>query len=384
MEISFFSFVMSVFWSSIGILLIYKFRRKDSFVSQGGIFSLFFILTLIVVRMFVVVEFSFVNVIGERNVYPRIQEFLRTDIIMLNKADNINIYSFLVIIWVLVSVILLVRLFVKYLKIYKYKQKLTLESNEFLEEYLYEISDTVCSELDLNVAPKIYASESIPVPCMFGFFKPIIFLPEIELSDEQWKYVILHELTHFKHKDMWIKLCIHIIHAIFWWNPLIYLLQDDLEQTLEIHCDMSIIKDKPSSEKIFYLNTLLSVFENVGSTKYNNIPNLYSPIVSSNQSSNLKQRFRIVKKSKHKNQNIIKTIRPILIAIALFIVSFVFILQPDSKAPEDPYDVDVLTLYLVDSGDNKYYAYTQDLVKFEISHEVFVEFLELGLEVRDE
>ena len=65
----------------------------------------------------------------------------------------------------------------------------------------------------------------VSTPIIAGYIRPIIYLPDIEFSDSELYYALLHECMHYLHKDLWVKLLIEIICAIYWWNPLIYLLK---------------------------------------------------------------------------------------------------------------------------------------------------------------
>ena len=56
-------------------------------------------------------------------------------------------------------------------------------------------------------------------------------------SDQELYCALLHELFHFYHRDAWIKLLVQLLCSLLWWNPLMYLFQRDVTQTLELHCD---------------------------------------------------------------------------------------------------------------------------------------------------
>lgn len=50
-----------------------------------------------------------------------------------------------------------------------------------------------------------------------------------------------------------------IICAIFWWNPLIYLLKHDINNTLEIKSDLSITNNMTEDKKLEYLQSILLI-----------------------------------------------------------------------------------------------------------------------------
>lgn len=91
------------------------------------------------------------------------------------------------------------------------------------------------------------------VPYVIGFFRPIVFLPAIPLSDHELRYILMHEWRHFQSKDQWKKAIVQVMVCLFWWNPFVYLLRFDLEQFLELQCDRKVLKLLPEEERVPYL-----------------------------------------------------------------------------------------------------------------------------------
>ena len=57
-------------------------------------------------------------------------------------------------------------------------------------------------------------------PVIYGLRRPCILIPDaLKLSETEWRYVLLHEVNHYLHKDLYIKFLLHIICMIYWWNP---------------------------------------------------------------------------------------------------------------------------------------------------------------------
>lgn len=54
---------------------------------------------------------------------------------------------------------------------------------------------------------------------------------------------------------------------LFWWFPLTYLLNYELDESLEIKCDCNVIKGLNKSQKTEYLTALLHVYETQGDKK---------------------------------------------------------------------------------------------------------------------
>ena len=91
-----------------------------------------------------------------------------------------------------------------------------------------------------------------------GVLRRYIILPDKTYTDAELHYILLHEYTHFLNHDTAVKLLVTLYCIIFWWNPVVYLLQKDLEQTLELKCDRAIAQTLNAQERTAYLRAILS------------------------------------------------------------------------------------------------------------------------------
>ena len=83
-----------------------------------------------------------------------------------------------------------------------------------------------CEE-KLNIKTRVELSYNslIASPIMIGFFRPRIVLPVHELEDKELSYIFVHELTHYKQRDMFYKWLIQVVVCAHWFNPFVYLLE---------------------------------------------------------------------------------------------------------------------------------------------------------------
>ncbi len=105
-------------------------------------------------------------------------------------------------------------------------------------------------------------------PCVVGFWKPAILIPQWcleELDDVQIELVLAHELTHIVRKDGWAQLATAIVAAVHWFNPVAWLLNRKLEYHRELACDQSIVDRIRSGQlagsETEYGNALIRVAE---------------------------------------------------------------------------------------------------------------------------
>lgn len=94
-----------------------------------------------------------------------------------------------------------------------------------------------------------YTALNIESAFGMGVLHKRIILPDRDYTETELRYVLLHEYTHFLNHDTVVKLLVTLFCMIFWWNPVVYLLQKDLEQTLEIKCDLSVARTLDEQER---------------------------------------------------------------------------------------------------------------------------------------
>ena len=117
------------------------------------------------------------------------------------------------------------------------------------------------TSLDLDDCPlPVYIVESLPSPCLFGLFRPCIYLtPQLTLDSPTRAHVLAHELTHYRQKDhIWSALrCLAL--ALHWYNPLVWLAAALSKRDGELSCDAGAIKALGDEERIPYGRTLVSL-----------------------------------------------------------------------------------------------------------------------------
>lgn len=104
----------------------------------------------------------------------------------------------------------------------------------------------------------VYVCGAVDTPCLFGFFRPAVYLTEDVASDERTtRHAVEHEMTHYYHKDhIWAVLrCVCL--AVHWFNPLVWYAAFLSRNDAELACDDSTIRRLGESERAEYGRTLL-------------------------------------------------------------------------------------------------------------------------------
>lgn len=114
------------------------------------------------------------------------------------------------------------------------------------------------SRLGIKKAIDLWECPLISSPMLIGFVHPCIVLPKKSLSQKQLYYTMLHELIHFKRKDMYYKWAAQLALCIHWFNPLAYYMGRMVSRLCELSCDEAacalVLSDDQRKE---YAQTLL-------------------------------------------------------------------------------------------------------------------------------
>lgn len=150
--------------------------------------------------------------------------------------------------------------------------------------------------LNVNTQLKAYKSPFVYSPCIYGLFKPYILLPqniEEKIDVEELKYVLAHELAHFKRKDIFTYILIHILQIIYWFNPIIWYGLFRMKNDCEIACDALALSSFERDEKEDYGLCIIHLLEK-------NRPKLNSIITTEfiNTKKYIKRRIIMIKKFK--------------------------------------------------------------------------------------
>lgn len=78
-------------------------------------------------------------------------------------------------------------------------------------------------------------------PMLYGLFSPTVIIPK-GYSKGELTHVMIHELCHYKHKDIFINICSCLLLALYWYNPVLWICFFALRRDLEVLCDETAIR----------------------------------------------------------------------------------------------------------------------------------------------
>ena len=227
--------------------------------------------------------------------------------------EPFNKYVCLFFIWSALALVLFVRKVTVYQGFIQYIKAGNKEVSDI--KILNLLSD--CEEkLNIKTRVELSCNPLIASPMLIGFFRPRIILPVGELEDKELSYIFVHELTHYKQRDMFYKWLIQIVVCAHWFNPFVYLLEKEVNKSCELSCDekvISILDDKARRE---YGDTLISFLQS---------NNLYKSSLASvtltEGAEQLKERLGAIMKFKKKSKGIIAitAIFSVLVCVCFFV-----------------------------------------------------------------
>ncbi|MDE7245378.1 MAG: LCP family protein [Oscillospiraceae bacterium] len=106
----------------------------------------------------------------------------------------------------------------------------------------------------------VYLADGLPSPCLFGVFKPAVYVtPDTADDPAMLRHVLAHETTHYRHLDHIWSVLRSAALAVHWWNPLVWLSVILSRRDGELACDAGALKLLGREERVPYGETLLSL-----------------------------------------------------------------------------------------------------------------------------
>jgi beta-lactamase regulating signal transducer with metallopeptidase domain len=108
----------------------------------------------------------------------------------------------------------------------------------------------------------VICHERFDAPAVFGLRR--VLLPGQwlkEANDEEVYLVLLHEMTHIKHRDTLVNWICIIVRAVHWFNPLVWYAFRRLRRERELFCDALVLRRLRPPERAAYGNALIKIAE---------------------------------------------------------------------------------------------------------------------------
>ncbi|TCO69153.1 BlaR1 family beta-lactam sensor/signal transducer [Marinisporobacter balticus] len=256
----------------------------------------------------------------------------------------------------------------------KYSSANVVKDNKILDIFKFCKEKTkVKSHLKLIKDDKIYS------PMIYGIFKAYLILPERELKgleEKDIRNIMLHEMVHYKSKDILVNIITTFIQIVHWFNPIIWIGFAKMRKDREIACDTKVLSYLESWEHKEYGETIIKLLRNYNNTR---IETSFSVGFLHNRAY-LKERINNIVSFKNRSKK-----RILVGSMAIFLLANVFLCDGKEKfnylkdnigrIPKN-YEYEHVgkyfngyegTFVLYDMKNDKYHIYNESLSKKRVS-----------------
>ncbi len=205
----------------------------------------------------------------------------------------------------------------------------------------------------------VRVTDCIDAPMMSGVFRSTMWLPNNVLSEKEFRYILMHELTHLKRRDLWYKWFALFVSSIHWFNPLVHLVVRQINEECEISCDLVVTSNMDREEKNGYMSTILNFIS------LNNVKEQIFTTAMAKDKDQIIRRFSMIKTATKKS----KTIMAVSVIAAVTILTSALmssgILNSENIAPVNKPIKDKTNILLIGGDVNQRSADTIMLFSFD-------------------
>lgn len=145
---------------------------------------------------------------------------------------------------------------------------------------------------------KIYTVYDLKNPCLYGFFRPAIYVPKGLISsgtadEEDLKQMIAHEFVHYRHGDHIWSMLRMVLVSVYWFHPFLWLAASYSKKDAELFCDETTIRLLGEEKRFCYGEMLVRL---AGDHAWGDF--FYSMMPMSRRGKEMEQRIRAISRKK--------------------------------------------------------------------------------------
>lgn len=126
-------------------------------------------------------------------------------------------------------------------------------------------------EMHIRKKIPIYSTAFLKSPVLTGLINPCIYLPIRLISDynsEAIRYMLLHELQHYRHKDNLVNYLLFSAQILYWFNPFVWFAGKTIRCDREIACDSAVLDMLDTGSYQDYGYTLINFAEKISPSPF--------------------------------------------------------------------------------------------------------------------
>lgn len=342
--ISVFSVVMGVLWLNVALVMLLLLRKCENFTVNYSSKLLLLLAMLALLRILLPLDFRQALVIRSYVLLPAIVRALQKSV-----GGVLERWQLVLLLWSAGSLIAAA------------VEGCGLLIDRHKRRTYREIDGAQAKQAarEIGFPPeRVIVSPDVKMPMAGGFFKPRIYIPDMELKEKDYRWILLHERSHIRHGDTWVKLFYLALQVIFWWNPIIYLFQNELDSIQEFRCDQTVVKGRTQADRVSYADTVSWV---AGQICEDGRPKRYRAGITT---------FARAKTTRVSQQRIEAILYPTprpkglyavlaALCVTIFAASYFVLVQTAVQPPaEELFPITSENSYVVHTEDNKYELWT--------------------------
>ncbi len=169
----------------------------------------------------------------------------------------------------------------------KIKKKIEDENIKFILEKSKNIM-----KIKMNI--NLVVNDDIRTPALCRLINPTILFPNamLDLEDDEIKYILLHELSHYKRKDILVNYLLVLFQCVHWFNLFIWFFFKKIREDMELATDEMVVSKLNEDEYKNYARTIITIIERVSI-----VPKNIGVLGMADDKKILKKRIEMIKNS---------------------------------------------------------------------------------------
>lgn len=265
--------------------------------------------------------------------------------------DNYSYEDIILYIWLIGMIVLFLSKSIPYIK---FKSTVLKNSIKVEDIEILELFNQCKNELNINSNIKLKHCQYIGSPMLIGILNPMILIPNTNEDKNTLKMIFLHELNHYKRKDIIIKAFGFFVNIIHWFNPIVYLLLRDMDNYCECSIDEKVVKEMKIEDRKYYGETILKLIDNSRDRRYN----LTTAMSSSGEELKSRLENMLFFKKSSKKRIIIS------LFVTILIISFGFTIACNIMPAKAVDENNSFVVYIKEDG--LYYSYLDNGEEFRV------------------
>lgn len=250
MTVTLTSLLFCLIISALLTVLAWVMIKNNSVLRIAGKY-IYILLAVIVIWLLFPIKFGFTTILFDGNIQTILEEFLFEELHV--GTYDITVIGALLFLWI-AGVIYRFSIHIgRYLRFIHMIGKCPGYFKHDTEAVIGRIN----REYGKTTEFQVLLVPSIQAPAIFGLVQPKILMPMADYTEVEIYYILKHEMLHYYHHDMPVKILCEMLCAIYWWNPSVYLLRKLIARILEIRVDCALTSGFDKEEKIKYLECIL-------------------------------------------------------------------------------------------------------------------------------